>query len=93
MTQIQFVGLSPTDLINALEESLLPKLKLQISSEQVKEPDEFLTISQVCDLLKINEVTLWRWRKKNVINAYGIGESKVLFKRSEILQLIDENKL
>lgn len=93
MSTIQFVGTNPTDLITELKNVLIPELKAQLSAQfQPKEPTELLTRSEVCKLLKIDLSTLHRWRKEKTIPSYGMG-NRVYFKRSEVEQIINQNKL
>ena len=49
--------------------------------------DELLTKKQVCELLMVEPVTIWRWEKKGKINAYGIGKNRY-YKKAEILNLL-----
>lgn len=93
MNTIQFVGTSPADLIKGIEETLIPKLTERLSSQfQPKEPTEFLTRAEVCELLKIDLSTLHRWRRDKMIPSYGFG-NRVYFKRHEVEQIINQNKL
>lgn len=93
MKQIQFIGTTPTDLITELENSLIQKLMAQLSAQfQPIQPTEYLTRSEVCKLLKIDLSSLHRWRKEGKIPSYGIG-NRVYFKRSEVDQIINQNKL
>ncbi|WP_374464828.1 helix-turn-helix domain-containing protein [Chryseobacterium sp.] len=93
MSIIQFIGTNPTDLITELKNSLIPELTAQLSAQfQPKEPTEYLTRSEVCKLLKIDLSTLHRWRKDGTIPSFGMG-NRVFFKRSEIEQIINQNKL
>ena len=93
MSSIQFIGTNPSDLISELKNSLIPELKAQLSAQfQPKEPTEYLTRSEVCKLLKIDMSSLHRWRKEGKIPSYGLG-NRVYFKRSEVEQIINENKL
>jgi excisionase family DNA binding protein len=93
MKNIQFIGTSPTDLIIDLKKSLIPELAKQLSAQfQPKEPTEYLTRSEVCKLLKIDLSTLHRWRIDGIIPSYGLG-NRVYFKRSEVEELINRNKL
>lgn len=90
---IQFIGTSPTDLITELKNSLIPELTAQLSAQfQPKQPTEYLTRSEVCKLLKIDMSSLHRWRKEGKIPSYGLG-NRVYFKRSEVEQIINKNKL
>ena len=93
MSTIQFIGTSPTDLITELKNSLIPELKAQLSAQfQPIQPTEYLTRSEVCKLLKIDLSTLHRWRKEKMIPSYGFG-NRVYFKRNEVEQIINQNKL
>lgn len=93
MSTIQFIGTSPADLITELENSLIPKLAEKLSAQfQPKEPTEYLTRSEVCQLLKIDLSSLHRWRKEGKIPSFGIS-NRVYFKRSDIDAIINENKL
>ena len=93
MSTIQFIGTNPTDLITELKNVLIPELKAQLSAQfQPKEPTEYLTRSEVCKLLKIDLSSLHRWRKEGKIPSYGLG-NRVYFKRSEVEQIINKNKL
>ncbi|MFC0345818.1 helix-turn-helix domain-containing protein [Epilithonimonas hispanica] len=90
---IQFISTSPTDLITELKNSLIPELTAQLSAQfQPKQPTEYLTRSEVCKLLKIDMSSLHRWRKEGKIPSYGLG-NRVYFKRSEVEQIINKNKL
>ncbi|WP_284463985.1 helix-turn-helix domain-containing protein [Chryseobacterium sp.] len=93
MNTIQFIGTTPTDLITEIKKALIPELREQLSKDfQPKEPTEYLTRSEVCKLLQIDLSTLHRWRKDGTLTAYGVG-NRVYFKRSEIDQYINRNKL
>ncbi len=93
MDTIQFIGTSPSDLINALKNSLIPELEEKLSKQfQPKQPTEYLTRSEVCELLKIDRSTLWRWTKNGTLTAFGV-QNRVYYKRSEIDDYINQNKL
>jgi excisionase family DNA binding protein len=93
MSTIQFIGTNPTDLITELKNSLIPELKAQLSAQfQPIQPTEYLTRSEVCKLLKIDLSTLHRWRKDGTIPSFGMG-NRVYFLRSQIEQIINQNKL
>ena len=93
MTQIQFISTTPADLITELRNTLIPELTEKLSVQfQPKEPTDYLTRSEVCKLLKIDLSSLHRWRKEGKIPSYGLG-NRVYFKRSEVEQIINANKL
>lgn len=87
------IGISPADLVAQLKDALIPELKKELSAEfQPKEPEELLTRNEVCEMLDIDLSTLHRWRKDDILKAYGVG-NRVYFKRSEIEDLINQNEL
>ena len=93
MTHIQFIGTTPTDLIQEIKREIIPELKEQLKEEfQPKEPTYYLTRQEVCDLLSIDMSTLHRWRKQGFLTAYGLG-NRIYFKRKEIEDLINYNVL
>lgn len=93
MEAIQFLGTSPADLITELKNSLIPELREQLAKDfQPKQPTEYLTRKEVCELLSIDLSSLHRWRKEGTLTAYGIG-NRVYFKRSEIDEVINRNRL
>lgn len=93
MEAIQFLGTSPADLITELKNSLIPELREQLAKDfQPKQPTEYLTRKEVCELLSIDLSSLHRWRKDGTLTAYGIG-NRVYFKRSEIDEVINRNRL
>lgn len=63
--------------------SIAEELKEIKSKWQPKEPEDFLTRKQACELLKINLSTLWAWTKKKKLKSYGLS-GKVYYKRCEI---------
>ncbi|WP_374462951.1 helix-turn-helix domain-containing protein [Chryseobacterium sp.] len=93
MKQLQFIGMEPYDLIQEMRRELIPDIKRELKEEfQPKEPTVYLTRQEVCDLLSIDMSTLHRWRKDGVLIAYGLG-NRIYFKRNEIQELIEKNRL
>ena len=84
---IQLIQLTPTELINAFENSVNIKLEELKTSFQPKEPEELLTRSETSALLKINLTTLWNYTKQGKLISYGIG-NRVYYKRHEVMQSI-----
>ena len=49
--------------------------------------DELLTKKEVCEFLKVQPITLWRWQKQGKIETYGIGKNRY-YKKADILNLL-----
>ncbi|UOU98989.1 helix-turn-helix domain-containing protein [Chryseobacterium daecheongense] len=93
MSAIQFIGTTPTDLIQEIKKEIIPELKEQLKEEfQPKEPTSYLTRNEVCEMLHIDLSTLHRWRKEGTLIAYGLG-NRIYFKRNEIDEFINRNRL
>lgn len=92
MKQIQFIGISPTELkaeiVKDLKNSLIPELSKQF---QPKTPTEYLSRKDVAKMLQINLSTLHSWSKKGVLKANSI-QGRIYYKRREVENAIVELK-
>ena len=79
----QLHSLEPHQLINPLEEikNQIENLKKEF---QPKAPTELLTRQEVSELLKVNLSTVHNWTKNGILISYGIGGSRIYYKRSEV---------
>ena len=50
--------------------------------------DDYVPTAEAANLLGINRVTLHRWVKQGILRAYSLGPRKVLFKRSDLIELL-----
>ena len=93
MSTLQIIGYDLPDFFAELKKSIIPEITENLSAQfQPIQPTEYLTRSEVCKLLKIDMSSLHRWRKEGKIPSYGLG-NRVYFKRSEVEQIINRNKL
>lgn len=89
MNQVQFIGTTPQDLISKFAEQLIPQLVEELVKKvQSKTAVEYLTPEEVCNLLRIDKSTLWRWKKKGTLTARNL-EGCVYYLRSEIDELLN----
>ena len=90
--QIQFIGISPTELkaeiVKDLKNSLIPELSKQF---QPKQPAIYLTRNEVAKMLQINLSTVHNWSKKGILKANSI-QGRIYFKREEVESAIVELK-
>lgn len=84
---VQFIQTTPiqlAELINNGIKSQLEDLKKQLGlNVQV----ELLTRQETCDLLKIDQSTLYHWTRKGKVICYGIANRRY-YKRSEIMDCL-----
>ena len=91
MKQIQFIGVTPTDLLNEMDKRIATLKKELLKELQPKEPTELLTRDEVCSMLKINRSTLHRWTRKGAFYSYPI-EGRVYYKRNELNETLNKYK-
>lgn len=86
MSYVQFIQMSPGDIVDLIDKKLEERLKPfhnDLGRQKIEE--ELLTIEQTSKFLKIDQSTLWRWTKKGKVKAYSIA-GKRYYKRSEIME-------
>lgn len=83
MSQIQFIQITPEQLQEAILQGVKSQLDELKKEFQPKEPEEYLTRSEVSQLLDIDLSTVHNWSRSGRLKRYGIG-NRVYFKRSEI---------
>lgn len=89
---IQIQELSIEDLMTVIQNSIREELNtFTISQKQSTATKKLLSRSEVMELLKISEVTLYNYEKQGKIKGYGIGGRR-LYKEEEILNALVEKK-
>lgn len=77
---ITITGNDLIDLFNEFKEQ----------SKPVEKEDKLLTPEEVADKLKVDVVTLWRWKKKKLLIPSKLG-NMVRYKQSDVERFIEEN--
>ncbi len=83
---IQIQDLSVDELLDAIKTNVrceINSLKGELNLSKTDE-DELLNRSEVCELLRISDVTLWQWQKEGRIKCHKIG-SRNYYKRSDVM--------
>ena len=83
MKKLQLIEITIDDLKNLINEAIKQEFDDLKTHFQPIEPTEYLTRTEVAQMLKINITTLWNWTKKGRLKSYGIG-ARVYYKRKEI---------
>ena len=91
MQQIQFIGTTPTELIDLIDKAVKSRLEDLQKNFQPKEPNEYLSRREVAEMLKIDLSSVHNWTKKGVLTAHQIS-GRVYYKRKEIESAIVELK-
>jgi excisionase family DNA binding protein len=84
MQQLQLISITPEQLESKILQGVQSQLQELKSSFQPKEPTEYLTRQEVSELLKVNLSTVHNWTKNGTLISYGIGGSRIYYKRSEL---------
>ena len=88
MQQLQLISITPEQLENRILQGVQSQLQELKSSFQPKTPTEYLTRQEVAELFKVNLSTVHNWTKNGTLISYGMGGSRIYYKRSEIDETI-----
>jgi hypothetical protein len=80
-------NLNQTDLKQIVKDSLENEIDRYVKHLSTAPPVELLTRKEVCDLLKIDQSTLWSWTKAGKVNAYAISNRRY-YKRNELIDCL-----
>jgi|GEM_PF-2639540 len=79
-----FVAMPLSELLELMEKSIKSGFD-KFSNKPTPPPeDELLNVEQTCTFLRISKVTLHKWKKERLIQAYRFGR-KIFFKKKELL--------
>lgn len=82
---IQLVQIDPEELVELINTSVKNLFNDFLKEITINNSDELLTPPQVCDLLQIDNSTLWRWGQKGKVKTYGISGRRY-YKKNELLE-------
>lgn len=83
MQKVQFIQTTPQELQDQINEGVKIQLQEFLSHYKPKQPNDYLTRSEVAKMFKVDISTIHNWCKSKKLNPLGIG-SRVYFLRSEI---------
>lgn len=80
--------LSGADLMQ-FADKLIDQTKKQLEADiQAEKSERYLSSNEVCEMLSIQNVTLWRWAKRSYIQAIKVG-GKTRYKYSEVKRIAE----
>jgi hypothetical protein len=85
MSTLQFINISPEDLIN----QIIEKVK---ANTPVAETQDLMNVSEAIDFLKASRTTLDLLVRKGIITRYKLGQS-TYFKKSDIINALIPEKI
>lgn len=50
--------------------------------------EDYITVAEAADLLRVSSSTIWRWIDQGVLPAYRIGQRRIRLKKGELARLI-----
>ncbi len=83
MATVQFIQTTPQELQNQINEGVKTQLQEFLQHFKPKQPNEYLTRSEVAQMFNVDLSTIHNWCKSGKLNPLGLG-SRVYFLRSEI---------
>lgn len=95
MSNIQFIQITPQELVNLFIETYSERfetLSSQVDTKTSADQKEFFTRKETATFFGVSLVTISDWTKKEIIKPYKVG-NRVFYKYSELVQvLLDSNK-
>ena len=90
----QLIIIKPDDLEDVKSELREIKTYLQdlFSTNPILCKDEYISNQEVSKMLNVTTRTISDWTKKGVLKCHKVGR-KLRFKRSEVIDLIERNKI
>jgi len=87
---IQFINVTPQELVNLISESVkahLEQLSINLQSKSSKDEPEFLTRKQTAELFGVSLATTHDWNNNGILKFYKMG-NRSYCKRSELLETL-----
>jgi predicted DNA-binding transcriptional regulator AlpA len=85
MSTIQFIQTTPQELQNQINEGVKSQIQDFLKHYQPKQPNEYLTRSDVAKMFNVDLSTIHNWCKSGKLKPLGLG-ARVYFLRSDIEQ-------
>ncbi len=85
MSTIQFIQTTPQELQNQINEGVKSQIQDFLKHYQPKQPNEYLTRSDVAKMFNVDLSTVHNWSKSGKLKPLGLG-ARVYFLRSDIEQ-------
>ena len=85
MSTIQFIQTTPQELQNQINEGVKSQIQDFLKQFQPKQPNEYLTRSDVAKMFNVDLSTVHNWSKSGKLKPLGLG-ARVYFLRSDIEQ-------
>jgi predicted DNA-binding transcriptional regulator AlpA len=85
MATVQFIQTTPQELQNQINEGVKSQLENFLKHYQPKQPNEYLTRSDVAKMFNVDLSTIHNWCKSGKLKPLGLG-ARVYFLRSDIEQ-------
>jgi predicted DNA-binding transcriptional regulator AlpA len=83
MQTIQFISTTPQELQKQINEGVKNQLNDFLKHFAPKQPNDYLTRTEVSKLLSVDLSTVHNYCKRKVLNPLGVG-GRVYFLRSEV---------
>jgi excisionase family DNA binding protein len=90
MNTVSIENINVDELRALISECIRAEIKTTLGNTRENERDELISIKEVCEVFKVSEVTIHKWKRKGLIPFHKVNR-KLYFKRSEILRCIEQD--
>lgn len=88
-TTTVFVAMPFNEFQELIQNTIKSELKNFSIVPQPAHTDDLLNIEEAGELLHVSKVTIHKWKKRKLINAYRIGR-KIYFKKQELIESVNK---
>jgi hypothetical protein len=74
-------------------EALFSEIEKLKECSTKKTDDEFLTINEVCKLIKKGRTTIWSWNKKGLLVPFGKSGKNPIYKKSDVIAFLSQKSI
>jgi len=93
MEQINFIQVTPNELVNLITESVKEQIKELVSEsnkERNQDEPEFLTRKETALFFRVSLVSVHAWINDGIIKPYKVG-NRTYFKKSELVNVLESS--
>lgn len=88
-TIVQIENVNVNDLKKELIDGMTEAFKGFLQNHPPDDDNSLLSREETATLLSVSLVTLWQWTRKDIIQAYRIG-NKVRYKKKDVLDALQK---
>lgn len=88
---IQISEMDSGELISQIKSVVMNTIK-EVKELDFAKEEVLITRNEACQMLKVDQSTLYRWINNGIISSYGLS-NRIYFLKSELLEQVKQNKI